>query len=201
MSNAFDTKSCKHLALADADICYYPAWMSITQADASFSRLKAELAWRQDEIKLFGKRHKIPRLQAWYGDSTAVYRYTNLTMQPLPWHPHLMSLKTACEAQCCTTFNSVLANFYRHGRDSMGMHADDEPELGQEPVIASLSLGQTRPFILRHKHTKERHTLDLTHGSLLVMRGTTQQYWQHGINKSQRPLHERINLTFRYVYA
>ena len=162
-----------------------------------FARLRAETPWRQDSIVLFGKRHLQPRLTAWYGDAS--YTYSGLRLDPLPWTPLLAELRTAVEQACGRRFNSVLLNYYRNERDSMGMHSDDEPELGPEPAIASLSFGATRDFLLRHKRNKRTLKLELHDGSLLLMSGALQSHWVHGINKATRALGERINLTFRYI--
>jgi alkylated DNA repair dioxygenase AlkB len=162
-----------------------------------FARLLAETPWRAETVLVFGKRHLQPRLSAWYGDAS--YTYSGLRLAPLPWTPLLGEIRAAVEAACGQRFNSVLLNRYRNGQDSMGMHSDDEPELGPEPVIASLSYGTTRTFILRHKRNKDTIRLPLTDGGLLLMAGTLQQNWLHGINKSARPLGERLNLTFRNV--
>ncbi len=162
-----------------------------------FARLRAETPWRQDSIVLFGKRHLQPRLTAWYGDAS--YTYSGLRLDPLPWTPLLAALRKAVEHACGRRFNSVLLNYYRNERDSMGMHSDDEPELGPEPAIASLSFGATRSFILRHKYNKRTLKLELDDGSLLLMSGMLQSYWLHGIHKATRSLGERINLTFRYI--
>jgi len=162
-----------------------------------FARLRAETPWRQDSIVMFGKRHLQPRLTAWYGDAS--YTYSGLRLGPLPWTPLLAELRTAVEQACGRRFNSVLLNYYRNERDSMGMHSDDEPELGPEPAIASLSFGATRGFVLRHKRNKRTVKLLLNDGSLLLMSGTLQSHWLHGINKATRALGERINLTFRYI--
>jgi len=162
-----------------------------------FARLRAETPWRQDSIVLFGKRHLQPRLSAWYGDAS--YTYSGLRLDPLPWTPLLAELRQAVEHACGLPFNSVLLNYYRNERDSMGMHSDDEAELGPEPAIASLSFGATRSFILRHKRNKRTLKLALHDGSLLLMSGTLQSHWLHGIHKATRALGERINLTFRYI--
>lgn len=162
-----------------------------------FIRLRGETPWRQDSIVLFGKAHLQPRLTAWYGDAS--YTYSGLRLDPLPWTPLLAQIRAAVEQACGRRFNSVLLNYYRNERDSMGMHSDDEPELGPEPTIASLSFGATRSFILRHKRNKRTVKLDLHDGSLLLMSGSLQSNWLHGINKSTRLIGERINLTFRYI--
>lgn len=165
--------------------------------DEVFRRLRDETPWRQDSIVLFGNQHLQPRLTAWYGDAS--YTYSGLRLDPLPWTPLLAELRAAVENASGCRFNSVLLNYYRNERDSMGMHSDDEPELGPEPTIASLSFGATRSFILRHKRNKRTCKLDLHDGSLLLMSGSLQSNWLHGINKAARSLGERINLTFRFI--
>ncbi|RZA35372.1 MAG: alpha-ketoglutarate-dependent dioxygenase AlkB [Lysobacteraceae bacterium] len=161
------------------------------------ARLIAETAWREETVVVYGKRHLQPRLSAWHGDKA--YRYSGLSLAPLPFTPLLDGIRHAAEAVTGRHYNSVLLNYYRDGRDSMGMHSDDEAELGPEPAIASVSFGATRPFILRHKTTKETLKLALTDGSLLFMAGRMQANWMHGINKTARPIGPRINLTFRHI--
>lgn len=161
------------------------------------ARLIAETAWRSESITLWGKQHPQPRLTAWHGE--AHYTYSGLTLDPLPFTPLQLDIKAAVEAACGQRFNSVLLNYYRNERDSMGMHSDAEPELGRDPVIASVSFGATRTFILRHKRTGQTIKRDLTSGSLLLMSGNTQHNWLHGINKSTRPIGPRVNLTFRKI--
>ena len=165
--------------------------------DDIMARLVAETAWRAESIVLWGKRHPQPRLTAWHGD--ARYSYSGLDLEPLPFTPLLRDIKQAVEIATGLSFNSVLLNYYRNERDSMGMHSDDEPELGPEPAIASVSFGATRTFILRHRWSKQTVKLDLTNGSLLLMRGKTQHFWLHGINKSARQIGPRLNLTFRKI--
>lgn len=165
--------------------------------DAVLSRLIAETAWRAESITLWGKQHLQPRLTAWHGD--ARYSYSGLDLAPLPITPLLLEIKAAVESVSGHAFNSVLLNYYRDGRDSMGMHSDDEPELGLNPVIASVSFGAVRTFILRHRRTRQTVKLDLTSGSMLLMRGTTQHFWLHGINKSAHVTGPRVNLTFRFI--
>jgi alkylated DNA repair dioxygenase AlkB len=161
------------------------------------ARLIAETAWRAETVTVFGKRYLQPRLTAWHGD--ARYTYSGLTLDPLPFTPLLLQIRAAVETATGHRFNSVLLNYYRDGGDSMGMHSDDEPELGQEPAIASVSFGATRGFILRHKRSKRTVRLALDDGSLLFMSGKLQQNWVHGINKSAKPLGGRVNLTFRRI--
>ena len=188
------------LPMEDADIVYYPDFLAADQAQDYFNRLLQTLSWRQEQIEVYGKRYTIPRLQAWYGDKEARYQYSALSLHPLPWTPELSDLKNLCEQKSGVRFNSVLANLYRDGQDGMGMHADDEKELGPQPVIASLSLGQVRTVVFSHKHSKQKVRLPLAAGSLLLMKGTTQEYWLHGITKRKTPMAARINLTFRYIY-
>ena len=162
-----------------------------------FERLLNETPWREDSVVVYGKRHLQPRLTAWYGDAS--YTYSGLRLEPLAWTALLLEIRAAVEAACGQRFNSVLLNRYRNERDSMGMHSDDEPELGTDPVIASLSYGATRSFILRHKRDKRTVRLPLEDGSLLLMSGQLQRNWLHGINKTTRAVGERLNLTFRYI--
>lgn len=162
-----------------------------------FARLLAETAWRAETVVVYGKRHLQPRLSAWHGD--AAYTYSGLRLEPLPFTPLLQAIRAAVEQASGRRFNSVLLNYYRNERDSMGMHSDDEPELGPEPAIASVSFGATRTFILRHKRSKRTVKLDLTDGSLLLMAGFLQQNWLHGIQKQVRPANPRLNLTFRFI--
>ena len=188
------------LDMPDADLKYYPNFMPPEQTKAIMQSLQESITWRQEQIRLYGKTFDVPRFQAWYGDAQASYQYSNLTMQPLPWNPILLALKHKCEEACNSRFNSVLANFYRHGQDGMGRHADNEPELGRQPVIASLSFGATRNLDFYHNQNKSKSRLPLADGSLLIMQGRTQMCWQHGIAKSKKILAPRINLTFRYIH-
>lgn len=162
------------------------------------ARLVAETDWREESITLWGKQFLQPRLTAWHGEAS--YTYSGLTMQALPFSPLLQEIRHAVETACGRSFNSVLLNYYRHERDSMGMHSDDEPELGLDPAIASLSFGATRALSLRHKRSRRTFKLDLTDGSLLLMAGTTQANWSHGVNKATRSLGPRLNLTFRKIF-
>lgn len=162
-----------------------------------FTRLVNDTAWRHDSVVVYGKRHLQPRLTAWHGEAS--YTYSGLRLEPLPMTPLLAQLRSAVEAATGHRYNSVLLNHYRNGADSMGMHSDDEPELGPQPVIASLSYGATRTFILRHKRSKCTVKLDLADGNLLLMAGSLQENWMHGINKTAKPVGPRLNLTFRYI--
>tara|TARA_R110000744_G_scaffold160969_7_gene277371 strand:+ start:5596 stop:6228 length:633 start_codon:yes stop_codon:yes gene_type:complete len=187
------------LPLPDGDFRYFQHFLSSQEADTYYKRLLESLAWRQDDIKMYGKQVKIPRLQAWYGDEDALYQYSGLDLPPIPWTEELHTLKVRCEKASESVFNSVLANCYRDGQDSMAWHSDDEPELGHRPVIASLSLGQVRNFDLKHRTSGQRHRLPLEHGSLFIMAGNSQTHWLHSLAKTTKSLAPRINLTFRLV--
>ena len=191
----------KRLDLPDAEIYWWPNWLVNQEADQLLQKLTETLAWEAREIRMFGKWLPQPRLTAWYGAPEAHYRYSGLDWEPRPWTPELADLRQRLEAACNTSFNSVLANLYRHGQDSMGWHSDAEPELGAQPVIASISLGATRDFQLRHKTRKDvpTETLQLSHGSLLLMAGPTQHFWKHQLPKRKRVSEARINLTFRQI--
>jgi alkylated DNA repair dioxygenase AlkB len=169
--------------------------------DRLFAALMDTVSWQQDHITLYGKSMPLPRLTAWYGDPGNAYTYSGIQMQPTPWNQPLLEIKSQVEAVAGTRFNSVLLNQYRHGQDSVAWHSDDEPELGENPVIASVSLGASRRFVLKHRYRKnvEKIELYLTHGSLLLMRGSTQHYWLHQIPKTAKVSETRMNLTFRLI--
>jgi alkylated DNA repair dioxygenase AlkB len=187
------------ILLPDADIDYIEGFYSPNDAAAMFAALQQSLAWRKDDIVLFGKSVPIPRLQAWYGDNNLQYRYSNLTLTTQPWISHLLAIKAKLNEYCHHEFNAVLANLYRNEKDSVGWHSDDEPELGKMPTIASLSFGATREFQLKHKVTGMKKNILLNSGSLLIMQGKTQHYWQHCLPKRTRAIAPRINLTFRKI--
>lgn len=183
----------------DGDVALYPSLIHADSASALFDTLEKEIAWEQREIQVYGKRYLQPRLLAWYGDEGIRYRYSGDTLIARPWNQTLKQLKAACETVTQTAFNSVLLNLYRDGQDAMGWHADNEPELGSEPVIASVSLGCPRRFDLKHRTTGQRRDVILPHGSLLVMAGHTQRHWVHQIARSAKVHAPRINLTFRWI--
>ena len=191
----------QNLLLPDGELQLYADLPLGGDGDTLLRQLIDDIPWRQEYITLFGKTHRQPRLVAWYGDPEALYTYSGKTYQPHPWNDTLLRLKELAEQVSASRFNSVLLNYYRDGRDSMGLHADDEPELGPEPVIASLSLGETRTLYFRHRFRKELATVNvpLPPGSLLVMRGGTQRNWKHGIRKLSRACGPRVNLTFRSI--
>ncbi|KRW62272.1 alpha-ketoglutarate-dependent dioxygenase AlkB family protein [Pseudomonas sp. TTU2014-080ASC] len=184
----------------DADLTLYPGWLTEPLATQWQRQIVAQTAWQQPVLKLFGKEHPTPRLVAWHGDEGASYRYSGHTHQPMPWTSVLEAMRERLQATINHPLNSVLLNLYRDGRDSMGWHSDDEPELGTQPVIASVSLGASRRLDLRRKGQKRiEHSVQLEHGSLLVMRGPTQHHWQHQVAKTQRCNTPRLNLTFRLI--
>lgn len=184
--------------LPDGDVVFYPDFFPAADADRLLAQLIETTAWRQDSMKIYGKMTPLPRLTAWYGDPGARYVYSGIINQPIPWTAALAEIKSAVDAVSGVEFNGVLLNRYRTGKDSMGWHSDDEHEFGPNPVIASVSFGGTRNFQFRHKRRKElKACIELTHGSLLIMRGGTQENWQHQIPKTAKPVQERLNLTFR----
>lgn len=178
---------------------YVSDFLDPRDASELFSALREEVPWRQESVKSYGQTHALPRLTAWFGDPEAYYRYSGIGNAPMAWTPVLRSLRDRLKQSSKNEFNSVLLNLYRDGADSVSWHSDDEPELGRNPFIASLSLGETRRFRLRQKRSKESIGLDLTNGSLLTMSGESQIDWEHSLPKSKRELGERINLTFRYI--
>ena len=188
------------LDLLDSNICYFPGFLSTALADAYFNTLLTETKWQQDEIKIFGKTHPQPRLTALYASNSKSYSYASICMQPLKFTETLVEIKQKVEAVSTIKFTSCLLNLYRDGKDSNGWHADNEKELGKNPVIASITLGQERMFHLKHRSDKTlKHKILLQHGSLLLMQGETQHHWLHQIPKSARPMEKRINLTFRVI--
>jgi alkylated DNA repair dioxygenase AlkB len=191
----------QRFARSDPDLIYDPRPALGASASDVLRELIEKTPWRVESVVLWGKTYRQPRLTAWYGDPDARYEYSGIELDPLPWTPRLRTLRERVEEAADTRFNSVLLNYYRNERDSMGMHSDDEPELGAQPVIASLSLGETRTLVFRHRFERSRKALriELADGSLLVMRGATQRNWKHGIAKESRACGARINLTFRRI--
>ena len=190
-------KSRKWQTVQDGELLYLPNFIAKEEADALHSLLLHRTAWQQKSISLFGKTIPQPRLIAWYGERN--YQYSGLTLEAQPMPQGIIAIKQRCEQVCQSQFNSVLLNLYRDGQDSMGWHQDNEPELGINPVIASLSLGASRMFALKHTQSGETIRLELSHGALLVMGGTLQHYWKHALPKTKRPKEPRINLTFRTI--
>lgn len=184
----------------DGTLSYHPEIYLPEASEEIFTGLKNSINWRQDNITIFGKTHPQPRLTAWYGDRS--YSYSGITMNPSPWSPLLLEIKDKVEQISGHIFNSLLVNYYRNGSDHVSWHADDEKELGPNPLIASVSFGEIRRFQLKHRSDKdiEMITLDLEPGSLLIMGGSIQRHWVHRIAKTSRPKEGRINLTFRQIY-
>ena len=177
---------------------YHPNFLQKQLADRYLQQLWDELEWMQKKIVIFGRRRLQPRLIAWYGDSSAKYGYSGLSLSPLSWHPGLLEIRQLLEKFTSTGFNSVLANAYRDGNDSMGWHRDDESELGPTPLIASVSLGEERRFLVR-ENGKRSSGITLGHGSLLIMQGSFQRRFSHSLPKTRRDIGLRINLTYRRV--
>lgn len=190
----------RQLQLPDSDIIYFPDFIGKDMADVYFEHFKEDVPWQQDDIKVFGKVHPQPRLTALYGNNKKPYSYSNITMQPHEFTDALLEIKNKIETKTEARFTTCLLNRYRHGQDSNGWHADNEKELGKNPVIASITMGQERFFHLKHRSNKAlKHKILLEHGSLLLMQGTTQHHWLHQIPKTAKPIGERINLTFRVI--
>jgi len=188
------------LKLPQAELVYYPNFYDFEKAKSYFEILKDIIKWQQDNITVFGKTYKQPRLTALYATNDLPYSYSNLTMLPKPFNHELLQIKQDIEHLTDHTFTTVLLNLYTNGNDSNGWHADNEKELGKNPMIASVSLGASRMFHFKHRTLKDqKHKLLLEHGSLLLMKGEMQQYWLHQIPKTKKIIGERINLTFRKI--
>ena len=172
---------------------YHPGW--VEHPDQLFGVLQDQIAWEHHALTLYGRTMLTPRLTAWMGDR--VYRYSGIVNEPGPWPEVLANLRERLRQELGVDFNSCLANLYRDGTDSMGYHSDNEPELGPRPTIASVSLGDRRRFVLRHRTTSARWSWDLGEGDLLVMRDESQSDYAHGVPKTSRPVGPRMNLTFR----
>ena len=176
-----------------------PDFYNKNQSDEFLQSFKEKIYWKQESMNMYGRELLFPRLTAWYGDDNKPYSFSGITLQPHAWSDELLKIKNDIEPLCECIFNSVLLNRYRDGQDSISWHTDAEKELGLNPIIASVNFGVERTFQLRHMNTKERIDIVLKHGSLLIMKGELQHYWQHQIPKSKRVLDERINLTFRLI--
>ncbi len=190
---------CIQLKIPDGDVRYYPSFFQKKIADQLFRTLKESIQWQQDDIKVFGKLYKQPRLTALYASNKNTYSYSNITMKPHQFTGELLLIKKEIERISSETFTTCLLNLYRDGQDSNGWHADNEKELGPEPVIASVSFGEERFFHFKHKTKDLKQKILLQHGSLLVMQGKTQENWLHQVPKSKKTTKPRINLTFRII--
>ena len=195
----FTSPALARLPIEDGLLLHHEHWLSPEAASAAFAALRSETPWRAEQIRIAGRLIPVPRQTAWYGDPGATYTYSGIRNEPIAWTPLLGALRDAVSAAAGAPFNSVLLNHYRDGRDSMGWHADNEAALGRDPVIASLSLGAPRRFVLRHATVKDRSMAFLLgDGALLVMAGATQHHYRHAVPKTA-DAGERINLTFRQV--
>jgi len=187
--------------LPGAKVDWRPGWLPGPEADRLRLALLAEVPWEVHRIRVFGREVDSPRLSSWIGDPRARYRYSGTDFVPHAWPPALATLRGRLADALGADFNSVLVNRYRDGRDAMGWHSDDEPELGDRPLIASLSLGAPRRFVFKHRADPAlKRELLLGHGDLLVMAGDTQRLYRHALPRTARPVGERINLTFRWIH-
>ena len=187
-------------SLPDAELEYFPNFLNKEKADLLLQKLLKEVPWQQQNIKLFGKEIPQPRLTAFYAEQGISYTYSGLQLQPNNFSTELWELKQKTQELSGYDFNTCLANLYRHGNDSMGWHADDEKVLGKNPVIASISLGGIRRFQFKHKTNKDlKESIELQHGSLLIMKGSMQHFWKHQLPKTKKEVAPRINLTFRKI--
>jgi alkylated DNA repair dioxygenase AlkB len=198
-ASAADAPAPANLLPADGEVFLYDDAVGHLAADRLLAALMAGIDWRQEVATIMGRQVPIPRLTAWHGE--AGYVYSGIRLAPAPWTDPLLELRAVAERLAGQPFDSVLLNLYRDGRDSVSWHADDEPGLGRDPVIASISLGATRRFHLRHRRSKARVAVDLAHGSCLIMAGATQHHWLHQLPKTARPVGPRINLTYRRMRA
>lgn len=200
MQSGLFSISSENLLPFDGETRYFSDFFRKDEADQFFEKLKNQIEWKQEPIKIFGKTIKQPRLTALYGNPEKPYGYSGIIMQPLVWTDFLLEIKSRVEEKAKTNFTHVLLNYYRDGKDSMGWHRDNEAVLGSNPIIASLSFGETREFQIRHYAEKKlKLKLPLDHGSLVIMGGSSQHHWEHQIPKTAKPLRPRINLTFRKI--
>ncbi len=185
--------------IENGEYIFYPNFFSKSESDSLLKNLRSNILWKQESMNMYGKKIDFPRLTAWYGNNDKPYSFSGITLQPLPWTSEILTIKSKIEPIAKTEFNSVLLNLYRDGNDSISWHTDAEKELGINPIIASVNFGATRKFQLRHIKTKEKLEIELTHGSLLIMQGELQHFWQHQVPKTSKVVGERINLTFRVI--
>ncbi len=179
---------------------YFPHFLDEVTSNIYFQNILKSTKWLHNEIKIFGKTFKEPRLSCWFAEKNVEYRYSGLDLTPNEFTSPLNEIKKLCEFSCEEKFNSALVNLYRDGKDSMGFHRDNEKSLGDESLIASISLGESRKFQIKHKTDKRLNkSIELSNGSLLIMGGSMQEYWYHGLAKSKKELDPRINITFRNI--
>ncbi len=197
-SSLFENR--ENLLPFDGEAFYYPNLFSLQEAGKYFHHLKEHISWKQEPIKIFGKQIMQPRLTAFYGDANKAYSYSGIIMHPMEWNEDLLQIKERIEAISTVNFNAALLNQYRSGQDSMGWHRDNEKELGANPVIGSVSFGATRKFQLRNYKDKNIvRSIELGNGSFLLMKGTTQHFWEHQLPKTGKAIGPRINITFRII--
>ena len=197
--NLTDNKNSGLTSILNGEYIHIPGFFSPYESNNLLQVLRDTILWKQESMNMYGREVLFPRLTAWYGDNDKPYSFSGITLSPNRWTNELLEIKSKIEEIANVNFNSVLLNRYRKCKDSISWHTDAEKELGINPVIASVNFGATRKFQLRHNQTKEKIEIELTHGSLLVMQGELQHFWQHQVPKTTKPVTERINLTFRVI--
>ena len=189
----------EYVNILNGKYLYFSSFFEQKESNSFLRSLMKEIIWKQEKMNIYGKSVKFPRLTAWYGDETRSYKFSGITLYPNKWTPLIINIKEKVESQIGTKFNSVLLNLYRNGSDSISWHSDAEPELGKNPLIASVSFGEKRLFQLKHNISKEKKEIELLNGSLLVMKGELQHYWKHQVPKLKSCNQARVNLTFRVI--
>lgn len=198
--NLEDKPNSPLVLLQDGEIESYETFFDRKESDRLLDLLKETIDWKQESMQMYGKQVAFPRLTAWYGDNDKPYKFSGITLSPNNWTKELLEIKNKIEPIAGVTFNSVLLNRYRDGNDSISWHTDAEPELGTNPIIASVNFGAKRRFMLRHINNHGlKYEVDLKHGSFLLMKGSLQHFWQHQVPKTKENIGERINLTFRVI--
>lgn len=187
------------IRIENGEYIFLPHFFNKEESNFFFVNLKNKIVWKQESMNMYGKQINFPRLTAWYGDNDKPYSFSGIKLRPQPWNEELLEIKNKIEPKSLVNFNSVLLNRYRNGNDSISWHTDAEKELGRNPLIASVNFGATRKFQLKHIYTNEKLEIELTHGSLLIMKGELQHFWKHQVPKTSQKVNERINLTFRII--
>ncbi len=185
--------------IKNGEYLYIENFFTNIESDLFFKDLYSNIEWKQEKMNMYGKIIPFPRLTSWYGNNDKPYTFSGITLKPKNWTNSLLKIKQKVDLKSNNSFNSVLLNLYRDGNDSISWHTDEEKELGLNPIIASVNFGATRKFQLRHKTTIEKIEIELKHGSLLIMQGELQHYWQHQVPKTKKKVGNRINLTFRII--
>jgi len=189
-----------NIHIRNGEYVYIPGFFNQLESIRFLKSLREKVIWKQESMNMYGKKVEFPRLMAWYSYDNMPYSFSGISLNPNPWTEEILEIKHRIEPLANIIFNRALLNLYRNGKDSVSWHADDEPELGQNPIVASVSFGATRKLQLRHNITREKIEFHLTNGSLLIMKGELQHYWQHQVPKTQNKIGERINLTFRVMF-